>query len=58
MVIYLMILFIILTPGQFIILPSEKTSKIYITITHAVIFGLIWHVTNKMVESSKTQIIL
>ena len=56
MLIYLMILFIILTPGQFLTLPSVSAPKINITITHAIIFGLVWHLTHKMVESSNTQI--
>jgi hypothetical protein len=58
MIIYLIVLFIILTPGQFITLPSEKTSKIYITVTHAIVFGIVWHLTHKMIESSRTQITL
>jgi len=58
MLIYLTILFILLTPGQFITLPSEESEQLHITLTHAFIFGLIWHLTHKIVESSNTQIIL
>ena len=56
MLIYLMVLFIVLTPGQFLTLPSESASKTNITLTHAVLFALVWHFTHKMVETSKTQI--
>ena len=56
MLVYLVLLFIVLTPGQFLTLPSVGAPKINITLTHAVLFGLVWHFTNKMIESSNTQI--
>jgi len=56
MLVYLAILFIVLTPGQFATLPSVDAPKLNITLTHAVLFALVWHVTHKIVETSKTQI--
>ncbi len=56
MIIYLMVLFVVLTPGQFVTLPSMNAPKMNITLTHAVLFALVWHLTNKMVESSNMQI--
>jgi hypothetical protein len=56
MLVYLAFLFVLLTPGQFVILPSINAPKLNITLTHAVLFALIWHVTHTMVETSKTQI--
>jgi hypothetical protein len=51
-----MVLFVVLTPGQFLTLPSVTAPRMNVTITHAVLFALVWHLTHKMVESSNTQI--
>jgi hypothetical protein len=56
MLIYLIVLFGVLTPGQFLTLPSVNSSKMNVTLTHAVLFGLVWHLTHKMVETSNFQI--
>ena len=56
MVVYLMVLFFVLTPGQLLTLPSVGSPKMNINLTHAVLFGLVWHLTNKMVENSPVQI--
>ena len=56
MLVYLMVLFVVLTPGQFLTLPSVTAPRMNVTITHAVLFALVWHLTHKMVESSNTQI--
>ena len=56
MVVFLIFLFIVLTPGQLITLPSIESSQMSITITHAVIFGVIWHFAHPLIEKSKLQI--
>ncbi len=56
MLVFLMVLFVVLTPGQFLTLPSATAPRMNVTLTHAVVFGLVWHLTHKMVETSKMQI--
>ena len=56
MLVYLMALFYILTPGQVLTLPSPTAPKMNIVIVHAIVFALVWHFTNKMVESSPIQL--
>jgi hypothetical protein len=56
MLVFLMVLFVVLTPGQFLTLPSVTAPKMNVTLTHAVVFGLVWHLTHKMVEQSNVQI--
>jgi hypothetical protein len=56
MLVFLMVLFVVLTPGQLLTLPSETAPKLNIALTHAVVFGLVWHLTHKMVEESNFQI--
>ncbi len=56
MLVYLMVLFLVLTPGQFVTLPSTSVPKLNVNLTHAVLFGLVWHFTYKMVENSSVQI--
>ena len=56
MVVYLMVLFVVLTPGQFLTIPSPTSSKLTVTLAHALVFGLVWQFTHKMVEKSTTQI--
>ena len=46
--IYAMFLFFILIPGNIIRLPSGG-SKMMVGITHAILFGLIWHFTNHFI---------
>jgi hypothetical protein len=45
MLVYLIVLFVILIPGQFITLPSQESSKMTINIFHAIIFAAIFHFT-------------
>ena len=56
MLVYLALLFFALTPGQFLTLPSVDSPKMNIVIVHALVFALVWHFTNKMVESSNIQL--
>jgi len=48
MFIYAFLLFFVLTPGVLVYLPP-KSSKTVVALTHAVIFAVIWSLTNKMV---------
>jgi len=49
MTLYIILLFFILAPGQFLTLPSVTSQKYIINIVHAIIFGLVYHFTHKMV---------
>lgn len=51
MFVYAFLLFFILTPGILLSLPP-KGSKIIVALTHAFVFALVWHFTNKMVWRS------
>jgi hypothetical protein len=42
-------MFVILTPGQFFIVPSGNQSKLVVTCTHALIFAIIYNFTHKIV---------
>ncbi len=48
-IIYAVILFFVLVPGQFLTLPSQTSEKYIISITHGVIFAIIYHFTHKIV---------
>lgn len=56
MIVYLMVLFVVLTPGQFLTLPSATSPKLHVAVVHAAVFGLIWHFTHKTVEKSSEQL--
>ena len=45
---YLMVLFFILTPGVLLTLPS-KGSVYLVALVHAIVFGLVYKLTHKMV---------
>lgn len=47
-IVYIFTLFFVLTPGVILSLPTHKLT-IYVAITHAVLFTLIWFLTHKMV---------
>lgn len=49
--IYATILFIIFTPGLIFTI-SKKSSKIYIAIIHAILFGIIFHITRTLLWHS------
>lgn len=45
---YVALLFFVLTPGILVSLPP-KGSKMVVALTHAVVFAVVFHFTNKMV---------
>jgi len=47
---YSILLFFLLTPGILITLP-RKSSKTIVALTHAIVFGIIYHLTHQFVES-------
>jgi uncharacterized membrane protein len=48
MAIYAAVLFYLLTPGVLLSLPAGG-SRTTVALTHAVVFGLVWHFTHKAV---------
>jgi len=48
MSIYAAVLFFVLTPGVLLSLPPGG-SRTTVALTHAVVFGLVWSLTHKMV---------
>jgi hypothetical protein len=48
MTLYVVILFFLLSPGVLVSIPpsSGKVTKAFV---HAIVFGIVWHFTNKMV---------
>jgi hypothetical protein len=50
LVLYTVLLFFLLTPGILVTLPSKK-NKTLIALTHAILFGIIYHFTHKLVSS-------
>ena len=51
-IIYIIALFFVLTPGVFLSLPSGG-SKTTVALTHAVVFGLVLHLTHKIVKKAE-----
>ena len=51
MFVYAFLLFFVLTPGILLSLPP-KGSKMIVALTHAFVFALVWHFTNKLVWRS------
>jgi hypothetical protein len=51
LLVYLIVLFVVLTPGQFLTLPSKESPKLTVTVVHAIIFALVWNFTHVFVES-------
>lgn len=49
MLIYIIGLFFVLVPKQFVTLPSLESTSTTINLTHAVIFGLAYWLTHKMI---------
>jgi len=49
MILYIIILFVLLSPGILITLPP-KGSKLLVAITHALLFALILHLTHNLVQ--------
>jgi len=48
MLIYLVLLFVLLTPGIVLSVPSGA-SKMTVAVVHGCIFALVWHFTHKQV---------
>jgi hypothetical protein len=48
MAVYAAVLFYLLTPGVLVSLPPGA-SRMTVNLTHAALFGLVWHFTHKMV---------
>jgi hypothetical protein len=48
MLLYVIVLFVVLTPGQFLTLPSASSPKLTVTIVHALAFAAIFHFTHNM----------
>lgn len=48
MAVYVAVLFYLLTPGVLVSLPPGA-SRMTTNLTHAAVFGLVWHFTHKMV---------
>jgi len=48
MAVYAAVLFYILTPGVLVSLPPGG-SRTTVALTHAVVFGVVWHFTHKKV---------
>lgn len=46
MSVFAALLFLLLTPGVVVTLPP-RSSKLVTALTHAAIFGLVWHLTHK-----------
>jgi hypothetical protein len=53
MFIYIVALFVILTPGQFLTLPSATTQKLHVNIVHGLIFAFVLMFVNKAINSRK-----
>lgn len=49
MSVFTALLFIALTPGVLLTLPSKTSSKIVVAVVHGLIFALIYHFTHKAV---------
>jgi len=48
MFVYVAVLFFVLTPGVLLSLPP-KSGKFVVAATHAVVFAIVYHLTNRMV---------
>jgi len=49
MAIFTALLFVVLTPGVLLTLPSKASGKIVIALVHGLIFALLYHFTHKAV---------
>ena len=54
MSLYLIVLFVALTPGVLLSLPP-KASKMTVVVTHAVVFTAVWYFTYKLVYSMTSE---
>jgi hypothetical protein len=44
---FLIALFVVLTPGNFLTLPKKNMSKWAISLTHGVVFAIVWFIIHK-----------
>ncbi len=49
MSIYVALLFVLLTPGVLLHLPSKRSSLLTLAVVHGIVFALIYHFTHKAV---------
>ena len=45
------LLFVVLTPGVLLTLPSKASGKIVVALVHGLIFALLYHITHKAVRA-------
>jgi hypothetical protein len=55
MPVYIAVLFFVLTPGMFVVLPPGG-KKMVVGLTHAVLFAVIYHFTHKAVLNATTPV--
>jgi hypothetical protein len=49
MSLFLVLLFVLLTPGVLVTLPSARSSLLTVAVVHGVVFALVYHLTHKAV---------
>ena len=52
MIIYIIILFIILTPGVLLTLPSKTSNKFLVAFVHGLVFAIIFELAHKKLMTS------
>jgi len=52
MSLFVALLFVLLTPGVLLTLPSSRSSLLTVAVVHGLVFGLVYHLTHKMVWKS------
>ena len=56
MFVYAFLLFFVLTPGVLVTLPP-KSGRLVVSLTHALVFAVIWTLTHKMVWQASTKVL-
>jgi hypothetical protein len=46
------LLFVLLTPGVLLTLPSGRSALLTVALVHGIVFGLVYHVSHKMLWKS------
>jgi hypothetical protein len=49
MSLFVALLFVLLTPGVLVTLPSTRSSLLTVAVVHGVVFALVYHLTHKAV---------
>ena len=52
MSLFVVLLFVLLTPGVLLTLPSSRSSLLTVALVHGIVFALVYHFTHKMVWKS------